>query len=240
MKSENLIDALNNIEDKFIVSSSPNNFDGNHKTTKLYKKQSLLVAAIILSILLVACAAVAYIAFDIRFPFSDKDKTQYNATIYNVEPFQVSLELPEKWGLKERINTAEFNTGVALSGMWSILDIVNADQEVVGAIGYNTYEEYEGAEDVPQAIYNQIALGNDYHFDVRDSYTVMKENEYGNTAIVDVYYSASINDGKEKINKGIVSYNKDLLVYVAMEFDDLKTDEVQLELIANSLSFTTK
>ena len=113
--------------------------------------------------------------------------------------------------------------------------ILNEDKDLVGVAGYNKYEVYEGAENEPAAIYNQIALGNDYHFDVRETYKVINETKTGATAVTDVYYSATVNDGKEKRNKGIVSYNKDMLVYVAFEFDQERITDEQLESVAKSI-----
>ena len=119
--------------------------------------------------------------------------------------------------------------------VFSKYNILNEDKVLVGVAGYNKYEVYEGAENEPAAIYNQIALGNDYHFDVRDTYKVINETETGATAVTDVYYSAAVNDGKEKRNKGIVSYNKDMLVFVAFEFDQDRITDEQLESVAKSI-----
>lgn len=55
------------------------------------------------------------------------------------------------------------------------------------------------------------------------------------TAVTEVYWSATVNDGKEKRNKGIVSYNKDMLVYVAFEFDQDRITDEQLESVAKSI-----
>jgi hypothetical protein len=171
----------------------------------------------------------------ITFPVSDKGKTELNTAVYEITPFNLVVTLPTGWSLVERDLATEFDTDVALQGVWSVLDIYDVNNERIGAVGYNTYEPIEGAEDVPQAIYGQIGLGNDYHFDIRDSYAVVNESDSGVTATADVYYSASINKGTEKTNKGIVSYNKDLLAYIAIEFTgDMVTDE-QVEKIANSI-----
>lgn len=91
------------------------------------------------------------------------------------------------------------------------------------------------------AVYNQIALGNDYQFDVRDSYTVVKKSDVGETAIVDVYYSpvlftSSDSESAPKINYGILSYNSDKSVYVAFEFDSSVIDET-IAYIADSVEF---
>jgi hypothetical protein len=171
----------------------------------------------------------------VTFPASDKGKTEFNAAIYEIAPFSMDVILPTGWRLTEREIAADFDTDIALSGVWSVLDMYNADNERVGAVGYNTYEPTEGAEDLPQAIYSQIALGNDYHFDVRDSYYVINESDSGVTATADVYYSGVINNGSEKINRGIVSYDKNLLVYIAMELSGDKVTDAEIESIANSI-----
>lgn len=174
----------------------------------------------------------------ITFPANDKDKTQFNASIYEIEPFNLSLEVPTGWTLQERKSLSEIGDKVWLSGVWSILDILNEDGEFIGAIGYNIYELYEGAEDNPQAIYNQIALGNNYHFDVRESYEIVNETDSGKTALANVYYSANINNGTEKINKGIISYNKDFLVYIAIELADELVSKDEYITIAESIKFS--
>jgi ABC-type phosphate transport system substrate-binding protein len=173
----------------------------------------------------------------VTFPASDRGRTEFNTQIYDVEPFDVRIQLPSGWSFGEKGAGAEPGGLFPLISVWSVKDIFDEDDEIIGVMGFNTYEEYEGAEDDPRAIYGQIALGNGYHFDVRESYTVVREAEAGKTATADVYYSASINNGKEKTNRGIVSYDKDRLVYIAIEFDyDMVTAE-QLESIARSIEF---
>lgn len=90
-------------------------------------------------------------------------------------------------------------------------------------------------------IYNQIALGNDYQFDVKNSYTVVKESDAGETATVDVYYSpvlstTSDSESAPKTNYGILSYNSDKSVYVAFEIDSSISNET-ITYIANSIEF---
>lgn len=64
--------------------------------------------------------------------------------------------------------------------MWrQFNDILNENNLCIGVAGYQTYESYEGADEDPGAIYHQIALGNDYQFDVRDSYEAVSETNTG-------------------------------------------------------------
>ena len=168
----------------------------------------------------------------LTFPADDYAKTEFNARVYAVEPFSLSLTLPDGWSVKKQ-EAAEDE--FKLLSVFSKYNILNEDKVLVGVAGYNKYEVYEGAENEPTAIYNQIALGNDYQFDVRETYKVMNETKTGVTAVTDVYYSAAVNDGKEKRNKGIVSYNKDMSVYVAFEFNQERITDEQLESVAKSI-----
>ena len=196
------------------------------------KKSFCLMLVFIIAFLTSACGnSTKNDENTLSFPANDYAKTEFNSKIYDMEKFSLSLNLPDGWSAKKR--EAEGEEFVMLS-VFSKYDILNKDKELVGVAGFNVYEPYEGAEEEPAAIYNQIALGNDYQFDVRDSYNVVNETETGKTAVTDVYYAASVNNGKEKHNKGIVSYNKDLKVYVALEFEDGKITDKELQEIAKS------
>lgn len=167
----------------------------------------------------------------ISFPASDYGKTEFNASVYAIEPFLLSLNLPDNWSVEERKSEGEFD----LLSVFSKYNIRNEDNVLVGVVGYNIYEPYENSIDDPCSIYSQIALGNNYQFNVRDTYDIISETENGVTAMVDVFYSASVNNGEEKHNNGIVSYNKDLLVYVAFEFNSEKITDEQIRDVAKSI-----
>lgn len=64
------------------------------------------------------------------------------------------------------------NSHYTYSGAFSRLYLFDTDDTCADAVGYSTFELYEGAEDNLQAIYSQIALGNGYRFDLRESYSV--------------------------------------------------------------------
>ena len=168
----------------------------------------------------------------LSFPVNDYEKTEFNAKIYDEAQFLLSLTLPDGWSTKKQ-EAAEDE--FSLISVFSKYNILNEEKTLVGVVGFNKYEAYEGVEDEPTAIYNQIALGNDYQFDVRENYEVMNETKAGVTAITDVNYSRAVNNGKDKQNKGIVSYNKELSAYVAFEFNSEKIADGQLESIAKSV-----
>lgn len=168
----------------------------------------------------------------LTFPVDDYAKTDFNALIYNEKPFSLSLILPNGWTIKKQ---EKLEDEFKLLSVFSKYNILDENNILVGVVGYNKYETYKGAEDEPMAIYNQIALGNDYQFDIRENYNVVNETKSGVTAVTDVYYSATVNDGKEKHNKGIVSYNKDMSVYVAFEFNQEEITDEQLKNVAKSI-----
>lgn len=167
------------------------------------------------------------------FPKGEKEINENHAAAFGTTPFEVTFSLPDGWKLGGQENSDEFT----LMPVFSKIKVVNQEGTLVGIIGFNIYEQYEGAEDDPKAIYNKIALGNDYKFNVRDKYDIVNENSSGNTAVTNVEYAASINDGKAKTNIGIVSYNRDKLVYIAIELlsDAVNTD--QAKFIAKSIIF---
>lgn len=169
--------------------------------------------------------------FSVTFPTSTDGKDDNNAAVYEIQPFTLDFDLPQGWSLDEHQDGLEHSMMPA----YTLVGLSNESGKMIGAIGYNIYDEYEGAEDDPRTIYNQIALGNDYHFDVRDAYEIVNEVPSGATALTTVYYSASVNDGVEKENHGIVSYNREYQVYIAIELSQEDTTVEQARLVAQSI-----
>lgn len=179
-----------------------------------------------------------YTLHQMGFPESDAEKTDINKDIFEVTPFNIQVVLPNGWSVGEFDPQTE---NYLYSGAWSRVAIYDKEENCVGAVGYNIFELDEETEGELMAIYNQIALGNDYRFDVKDSYTVVKKADAGETATVDVYCSpvlstSSNTDDDPKINYGVLSYNSDKSVYIAFEFDSSVTDET-IAYIANSIEF---
>jgi len=151
----------------------------------------------------------------------------------------MQIKLPAGWKIKE------CGKKFPLISVWSSVGIYNEKNEYIEAAGYNIYKEYEGTEDVPQAIYNQIALGNNYRFNAQPvsaggKYKPIVERENGVTAVTEVYYSANISKefgyGENvRINKAILSYNKDLHIYIAIKIDADAISEHEVEILAQSI-----
>lgn len=180
-----------------------------------------------------------YILHEMIFPESDAEKTDYNKDIFEITPFKIQVAFPEKWSIGEF--DSQKNTYL-YSGTWARVGIYDEDNKCIGAVGYNIFEIDEEAEDELMAVYNQIALGNDYRFDVKNTYTVVKESDTSETATTDIYYSPVFSttpdsEGVSKTNYGILSYNSDKLVYGAFEFDSAVVSDDTITCIANSVEF---
>lgn len=245
-----------------IVSGTPLAFGEGDTKSRIknvlhYKKPALWVL-VILSIAIVAVMIALLsnpkkdqpnaesqdaLTQSVTFPAYDSEKTEDNRAIFEIQPFTLTVQLPTGWTFGEK------QEQFPLIGLWSAVGIYDENDQYVGAVGYNTYEEYEGAEDVPQAIYGQIALGNDYQFNAQPTereggaYTPVVTTDSGVTATTLVYYAAALSKEyggaeEERYNKGILSYNKDLLTYVAFEFDDESLSEEEELAIAQSIRLT--
>lgn len=178
-----------------------------------------------------------YSEHKIEFPSGNDEETEYNQEVLSVDAFTLNIALPDGWSVSEQ---ADKDYG--LMSCFSKNYIYDKNGECVGAVGYNVVPS-DLAEDslIPIAIYNQIALGNDYCFDVKEKYDVVSSSEKVETALTDVYYSPAITGGsQERKNKGIVSYDLTQGVYVAVEFEGDALSDQQYSHIANSLSFIGK
>lgn len=167
---------------------------------------------------------------------------QLNFPSRNMESFSARLTLPQGWFLAKRglsaADIANLDTN-EIMGTFLTTYIFDGDGICVGKMGCNYYELYEGAEDNPQAIYNQVALGNHYQFNVHDTYEVLKSNDIIETGMSDVLYDfESANAGGSKgVNYGILSRSKEGFVYIALEFERELVSEEAVKAIADSISF---
>ena len=169
----------------------------------------------------------------IEFPSGNDEKTEYNQEALSIDAFTLEVALPDGWSVSDQANDA-----YGLMSCFSRNYIYDKSGECVGAVGYNVVpSDLDEDSLIPIAIYSQIALGNDYCFDVKENYDVISSSDKVETALTDVYYSPVITGGsEEKKNKGIVSYDLTHGVYVAIEFEDDALSDDAYSYIANSLS----
>lgn len=174
------------------------------------------------------------VSVSVAFPSGTDEVTEYNKHIFDIEKFAASFSLPAGWSV-----TDEASSEYSLLTAWSVRYFYSGDGKCVGAIGYNIIPELSEEEmKIPAAIYNQIALGNDYQFAVRARYDIVKSDDNSETALTDVYYSNSITGDGEKVNKGILMLDREKGVYVAAEFDSTAITDEQHRQIAESMELT--
>lgn len=152
----------------------------------------------------------------------------------NAVPFRMYLDLPEGWEVHmppEGENDSWFVTPVYLY----------KDDALMAICGYNQFESIDEneipQEDYYKAVYSGIRLGSLYRW---DDYQPIVTSEYMETALANVYIEQT--DGMTAaaasptiVMPGILSYNKQLQVYVAVQFlSDTVTNEEQ-ETIAKSI-----
>lgn len=180
--------------------------------------------------------------YSVVFPAYDQ-RTEFNGAIFDIQPFQLRIRLPEGFTIAPK---GEGDLAYPLMGAWTPLGIYDETGAYVGAVGYNLCEETPGAENLPQAIYNQVALGNNYQFsaqpkaDGRGEYEPVRQWQQGETAVTKVYTAPQLaqelglgNNSME--NLGILSYDRQLGVYIAIELDSGKISQQQLVEMASSV-----
>ena len=168
----------------------------------------------------------------IIFPSGMDEVYDYNAAILERNSFCVSMVLPEGWSVS---NVEPGDEKHIYFGLYSIYQIYDENRVKIGSVGYNIIpDDAQGETLTPMYIYNQIAIGNNYHFEIRDDYTVVKSTERTETAITRVYLSPQINGSDEESwNAGIVSYDLDEGVYIGIEL--VEGFEEDLSIIAESI-----
>ena len=152
----------------------------------------------------------------------------------NAPPFQMYLDLPKGWEVHmppEGENSSWFVTPVYLY----------KDDVLMAICGYNLFEPIDEneipQEDYYKAVYSGIRLGSLYRW---DDYQPIVTSEDMETALANVYIqqtdgTTSAAASPTAVMPGILSYNKRLQVYVAVQFlPDTVTDE-ERETIAKSI-----
>lgn len=164
--------------------------------------------------------------------------------VTNVKDLKVKMTLPQAWQIKKQKATAPIDLyGLATLSGASRHEVYDEKGNLLMAFCYFPYEDIEGQEDNLQAIYNQVALANHYHFIVR------KEDENGGNKLAILedtadrqvvycmhycYASDNGKPGEAKLRPGaLVRFKKEHL-YIAI-YGDEKIDEKQVKDFAMSI-----
>ncbi len=181
-------------------------------------------------------APAGYIRHTIRFPAYQGGRTEANAKIYDIPPFQLSIDLPESWTVR---NPDEELFSIPTTPV----EFYEGDT-LAGSAGYHVFTIPEGIDEQSEAyyrgIYNQIMLGSRATWDIE--YTPVSETQSGVTATCYAgYVPAEETDGQPAEEgdwvrrQAVLSYNSDLLVYIAVAFGEEEIPEEQWQAIAKSV-----
>ncbi len=213
--------------------------DYSMKKRQMPRRLTAVTVAVIAALLLAGAAAAAAVFTTIRFPATFPNLTEYSAKIYGVEPFQVSLQLPDGCVLSDDfIDPENGQTG------WSPVEI-QMDGQAVGVMDYNIFELYPDGPKIHEPgfyrmVYNQIMLQVQGNWD--NDYTVVRQDEVSENAVTKVAWIQDYGNGRTDneivYRPGILAYNTDLLVYVNIWFEDGVFTDEQIESIAASITLS--
>ncbi len=239
MNSEQLILSVGEIDETLLMECE--SYAEQRRRTKPRRRtvrRLAVCAAVLASAALLTGAALT--AFRVWFPSSFENRTEHSAAIYDIEPFKMSIELPEGC-----VITSDFeNPEDALTG-FSPMDI-QLNGRSVGTADYNIFEIYPDSPPIHEGnfyrmVYNQLMLSNQGNWD--NDYTIVKQDETSENAVTKIYvidpevYGSGRTPEPEEISykPGILAFSTDLLVYVYISLDEGVFTDEQIKEIAESI-----
>lgn len=238
MSREGFLDLVGTLDDALLADCSALLCEGPVKKRPLpVRRLALLAAEVALAAVLMGMAVVHLSR--VWFPASFDNLTEYNAQIYAVEPFQVSIKLPEGCAL-----STDFLDPASGQSGWSPVEL-QRDGQVVGVMDYNIFELYPEGPAIHQPgfyrmVYNQIMLNEQGCWD--NDYTVVSQTDVSENARVQIStiedYGNGRADNPVHYQPGILAYNTDLLVYVNIALEPGVFTDQELTDIAASIQLS--
>lgn len=180
---------------------------------------------------------------EIIFPAYEEDNAEnkpYLEKVNHTPKFQVHAEFPDGWTMREPVADDEFTVP---GEFYTPLILCEQDQPI-GYIGFNLFEPYDGEipqEQYYQTVYSALRLPSTFHW---DPYTAIKSTDTAETGIADIWYldeneidnhPGAMPDVPQFETVGILSYDKELEVYIGIAFLPGAVDRAQAEAIAQSI-----
>lgn len=232
---------------------------GRVKNVLRYRKPAFWVT--LLAALAVAALCIGLIlngnrtgAASITFPAYQGGKDQYNSAIYEIEPFTISMELPVGWSISLPAESDQIATTP-----WTPVIICAADGSPVGSAGFGIFEDVPDVpqEDYYKVAYSEIRLGSLVSW--CNDYTPVRATETMEAATCLLYVSNVFTGNREYTipprvavtgydgaeagyveYPAVVAYDREMGVYVAMNFQLDSVTEEELATIAESIRLTRK
>ncbi|WMJ85218.1 M56 family metallopeptidase [Oscillospiraceae bacterium LTW-04] len=162
------------------------------------------------------------------------------------EPFAAKFLLPNGWEVRQPNANSDQGVGYFSSNFLIEMHLYH-DDLFVGQIGFNGFEPYEGevpAEDYYKTVYSVLRLGSMYTW---DAYTPVNTTETFEAAVATVSYlnetevekhPGAMPDVPVTEVPGVLAYDKNLKVYMGIQFIRDVVTQQQAEQIASSVRFT--
>lgn len=182
----------------------------------------------------------------INFPAYEEDNTEnkpYLEEVNHTPQFQVHADFPDGWTVREPIADDE----LTVPGEFYTPLILCEQDQPIGYIGFNLFEPYDGEipqEQYYQTVYSALRLPSTFHW---DPYTAIKSTDTAETGIADIWYldeneidnhPGAMPDVPQFETIGILSYDKELEVYIGIAFLPGAVDRAQAEAIAQSIELS--
>lgn len=180
----------------------------------------------------------------ITFPAHQYAENSYNDELLDIEPFTLSVSLPEGWytALPER---SEYDDIDGLLVESSAVYIYDENGKQTGKVDYNTFDlEALAAQGVDiteklpyRAVYSDIMLANHLTWDC--DYTEVRTDGAVTSATCKVMMSALISGtGETEYFPAALAYNSELQVYVQFRFDEGSITDAELAALAYSVDIS--
>jgi hypothetical protein len=159
-----------------------------------------------------------------------------------MEPFSAELDLPSGWEIKDTKGSETLPTGEFYTPVY-----IYEGDKIIGYIAFNVFEPYTGeipAEEYYKTVYPNLRLSSFYHW---DPYTAVKTTDMAETGIAEIEYidpnvtenyTGAMSDAPRLRTIGILSYNKELGVYIGIAFMPDTIDREQAEEIAQTVGLS--
>lgn len=171
-----------------------------------------------------------------------KDNTSHNLLDFSFtdasgkeHSLSANIELGDGWKIQD--SDASDSTP-----LFDTKNIIDSDGKTIGYMGIQLLPDkgyklpYKPDTSDLMELYNQVSLGNDYNFDVRNSYAEIRNDDSEIVGETDVYVSGTINNDIERYDYGILAYKRYEECYLGVILFREKVGVHQKDNIAQSIS----
>ncbi len=183
-------------------------------------------------------------AVAVLFPAHSENESSAGETA----PFTAKFLLPNGWEVRQPDANSDQGVGYFSSNFLVGMHLYH-DDVFMGQIGFNGFEPYEGeipAGDYYKTVYSVLRLGSMYTW---DAYTPVNATETFEAAVATVSYldeteiekhPGAMPDVPVTEVPGVLAYDKNLKVYMGIQFAADVVTQQQAEQIASSVRFTAE